>query len=28
MSVEPTVTIAQPPRWVRPLLALIGDPAV
>ena len=27
MSVEPTVTIARPPLWLRPLLALIGDPA-
>jgi membrane fusion protein, multidrug efflux system len=27
MSVEPTVTIAEPPRWLRPLLALAGDPA-
>jgi membrane fusion protein, multidrug efflux system len=27
MSVEPTVTINAPPRWLRPLLALAGDPA-
>jgi membrane fusion protein (multidrug efflux system) len=27
MSVEPTVTIATPPRWLRPLLSLAGDPA-
>jgi membrane fusion protein, multidrug efflux system len=27
MSVEPTVTIATSPRWLRPLLSLAGDPA-
>jgi membrane fusion protein, multidrug efflux system len=27
MSVEPTVTINAPPRWLRPLLDLAGDPA-
>jgi membrane fusion protein, multidrug efflux system len=27
MSVEPTVTINASPRWLRPLLALAGDPA-
>jgi membrane fusion protein, multidrug efflux system len=27
MSVEPTVTINAPPRWLRRLLALAGDPA-
>jgi membrane fusion protein, multidrug efflux system len=27
MSVEPTVTIDAPPRWLRPLLDLAGDPA-
>jgi membrane fusion protein (multidrug efflux system) len=27
MSVEPTVTITSPPRWLRPLLSLVGDPA-
>ena len=27
MSVEPTVTINAPPRWLRPLLAVAGDPA-
>jgi multidrug resistance efflux pump len=25
MSVEPTVTINAPPRWLRPLLAVAGD---
>jgi membrane fusion protein (multidrug efflux system) len=27
MSVEPTVTIATPPAWLRPVLSLLGDPA-
>ena len=26
MSVEPTVTIATPPAWLRPVLSLLGDP--
>jgi membrane fusion protein (multidrug efflux system) len=27
MSVEPAVTIATPPAWLRPVLSLLGDPA-
>jgi hypothetical protein len=27
MSVEPAVTIATPPAWLRPVLSLLGDSA-